>query len=118
MAWIFNIALEVDRRIGEVPVCLATAALKRIRQLRCTASHPETAASTAAHGLYGDREADPVGHGKRIVHGIHRFRCSGNDRYASLDCDSPCLNLVAHQPDCVWRRSHKNETCLPNHSGE
>src|SRR5262249_52349296 len=81
VAWVGEVALEVDRRVGEELLALARGALEGGLELGLLERDAKALAATAARGLDGDREADLVGDElARVVDSGERLGRAGHDR--------------------------------------
>ncbi len=70
-------------------------------------AHPDPAA--AGRGLHHDRVTNPGGFRHGGARAGHRLRAPRGDRHARLGHQVPCVDLVAHLLDRIWRRADPDQ---------
>jgi hypothetical protein len=113
VARVGQVALEVDRRVGEELLPLAGGALEGPRQLLLGERDPEALAPAAARRLHRDGEADLVaGDGQRVLRGGDRVRGARHDRHARGLHELAGAGLGAHRVDRARRRADERDAGL------
>ncbi len=99
VAWILEIPLDVDRRVGEVRLAFATRRVERLRRLVGGAHDLHALAAAAGGGLDQQRVAELGPEQRDLVGGVDRVGRAGNDRDAGGLHGLAGLRLRAHQLD-------------------
>ena len=113
VARVGQVALEVDRRIGEELLALAGGALERRLQLGRLQRDAKALAAAAARRLDRDRVADVgVDDLARGVDVRDRLDGPGHDRHAGGLHELACSRLGAHRVDRARRRPDEHDARL------
>ena len=110
VAWVRQVALDVDGRIREELLALARGALEGLLQLVGRHRHPEALAPTAAGRLDGNRVADRLIHDPGcVLDGVYRVGRAGHDRHTGLLHQLARAGLGTHRVDRVGGRADEDE---------
>ena len=118
VARVGQVALEVDRRVGEELLALARGALERVLELVGLERDAEALAAAAAGGLDGDRVADVLGDlaaSSTVSTGLGRAR---HDRHAGALHQLARPRLGAHRLDRRRGRADERDAGLLEPLGE
>src|SRR5579884_239882 len=100
-----EVALEIDLRVLEIRLGLTARAIQRLGHILRSLDDAYPASPAAASRLDRDRIASSARERQRLVHGSHRTVGTRHDGDAQLTHALSCLDLVAHDPDCLRRWS-------------
>src|SRR6185437_1497446 len=107
---VVQIALEVDRRVGEELLAFAAGPLEGALKLLLRQCHAKALAPAAAGRLHGDREADlTLGDAQGILDARHRLGRDRDDRHARRLHELARPRLRAHRLDRARRGADEDD---------
>src|SRR2546425_3105616 len=109
---ILEIALDVDRGVGEVRLALASRRHECALRLVRVAHDLEALAAAARRRLDRDRPPELVAETAHLISRLHRLGDAGDDRHARREHPLARLDLRAHRLDRLGRRADPHESAL------
>ncbi len=112
VARVLEVALDVDRVVGEVGRALALGRLERRRRLVRVSNHLEALAAAAGRRLDGERPAELVADAHELLDRLEGLCRARHDRNAGSTHALARRDLRSHRLDRVGRRADPDEPCV------